>query len=667
MESKTFEKFLNDIEVIMRSKPTDSNDGIKINYDKIRQDMQEFNNFQDQYNQLTMAEQLKLFIKHKQSNIEGGLTPESLSGFEEYPRFEQLKSMATEGCRPFCKPDFKPNKGEGDFDRTTQREKLKHTIAQHIRKLQDKGHCLIFQKEMLQGVEGVHVSALHVACKESDTKGRPCTDATHSGLNEGTDMEQLTEYLGEYKLPQLKALARMLKVAKKRGHTLLHKTDVSSAFNCMYLHPDAALLQIFQVGEMLILPLVAGFGWAAAPAYYNVIAGAIDWAHNGGISSQRLDAWTFLQGESLSPRGKDNKDRSITYVDDSCGHSSIITVCVDMCDLKIIIRQLLGMQSYNDKKTEGPKKKLTIIGWECDMETYTIRPGVKGFCKLYYWTFRGLKTNKSIPVHDLHSAVSTLRWYSAVIPLASTFELQRLLTETQRRQTKEKRLVFCKLRKSAQRELEWWQWLLTENLKIPMLDSPVWYLAKDFKHKEVVTIYTDASGEIGGGYYIPKVSFGQFLWSNNEKDLYGIGEYTDINGLEFVTAVCTIICNREFLRNKIVRIFVDNTSAVTWLNKRRTSSMFGQTWMRLLISVMIEFEIILDCVHIAGKSNTIADSLSRFLQTQETQSLKTTCEERQVMSAESREIIWSMSSTPLAHEEYLTILRKLEAQDSITS
>jgi hypothetical protein len=54
----------------------------------------------------------------------------------------------------------------------------------------------------------------------------------------------------------------------------------------------------------------------------------------------------------------------MTYVDDSCGQSSTITVDGDMGDLHVIIDHLLCPAAYNLRKTEGPELLITIIGWE---------------------------------------------------------------------------------------------------------------------------------------------------------------------------------------------------------------------------------------------------------------------------------------------------------------
>ena len=80
----------------------------------------------------------------------------------------------------------------------------------------------------------------------------------------------------------------------------------------MLLSPEAALLQTFCIGDWVIIPLVAGFGWCACPAFYNVIASTISWAHNGGISPDQLDIWTRAQGHTPAPRNDDLTDRSFT-------------------------------------------------------------------------------------------------------------------------------------------------------------------------------------------------------------------------------------------------------------------------------------------------------------------------------------------------------------------
>jgi hypothetical protein len=117
--------------------------------------------------------------------------------------------------------------------------------------------------------------------------------------------------------------------------------------------------------------------------------------------------------------------------------------------------------------------------------------------------------------------------------------------------------------------------------------------------------------------------------------MFGRSDKTDINGLKFVAAVCAIIAERENLLGMVVYLHYNSTATVVWLNKQRTSQLFGQAWIRLLIAVIIKYDIMIDCVHIAGAINTLADALSCFLQTPELISFRTQSSEQPLLSATS--------------------------------
>ena len=154
--------------------------------------------------------------------------------------------------------------------------------------------------------------------------------------------------------------------------------------------------------------------------------------------------------------------------------------------------------------------------------------------------------------------------------------------------------------------------------------APFWFLAKADRNQIVYEMCTDASTSIGGGYYIPMPDcrdgstghFGQVKWSEEEKLMFGVVEVqdTDINILEFITVVLAILAEKDFLRGFTVRVQVDNTAAISWLNKLRTKHVNGQLWVAVLVDTLLLYNITLICDHIAGVSNIIADGLSRYVQ-----------------------------------------------------
>lgn len=276
MGTPEFSVFLDKVEKVMRQQPQERPDGIPLDVARIKDDFQQFNN--NIYGN-TKFQRLAALIHSRQLELPAGLTPTRLAGFENYPRFSQLQDMANNGIQPWVKTDFIPNKGDGDFARSPQYQRHGNIIIKHLRKLQDKGRIIMLPKVDVVGMDELHLSALHLTPNAGGDKWRVCVDATQSGLNNGTDMDAMTAYLGPHTMPKLQDVARMVHRAHHRPEGVLHKMDVSQAFNNMLLAPATALLQAFQVEEYVVIPVVSGFGTCGAPAHYNLIAGAIHWAH----------------------------------------------------------------------------------------------------------------------------------------------------------------------------------------------------------------------------------------------------------------------------------------------------------------------------------------------------------------------------------------------------
>ena len=261
-----------------------------------------------------------------------------------------------------------------------------------------------------------------------------------------------------------------------------------------------------------------------------------------------------------------------------------------------------------------------------------------------------------ISLSKLRKLVGVLRWYSAVIPFASTFALQALLTQKERQAVGISRMrdKVKSIRGEALREIKHWRFVVSQSLRDDLYwSAPMWFLAKAPSGQCEVEVWTAAATSLGGGYHIPLVDavdgssghFGQFLWSEAERLLFGAAdlETTDINVLEFVTAILAVVSERELLRGRVVRINVDNTAAISWLNKLRAKHVYGQVWVALLIYVMLEYSITIVCIHIAGVANITADALSRFLQECRDDLLSKGYLQSMMPSTDSRMVIWRAS------------------------
>jgi hypothetical protein len=182
--------------------------------------------------------------------------------------------------------------------------------------------------------------------------------------------------------------------------------------------------------------LVGMYGWAASPAYYDLIGKAVDWAHCGGIELSVLADLARQQNQSPVLRCPEwithtrLSRRSISYVDDTFMFSGVDSAKMDVSDFEVITTCLLGPLAVNPKKTEGPAC-MEVIGWTVDMIAGTIGPSLKGICKILHYIFGVMQpTVRSVSVDQLESLVGVLRHY-VVMPLlyGTLSQLQCQLTK----------------------------------------------------------------------------------------------------------------------------------------------------------------------------------------------------------------------------------------------
>jgi hypothetical protein len=602
------------------------------------------------------------------------LDPTAIQQFRGYPRFEQLRDLAVHGAHPLMKPDFIPNRGVNEEVLRPQYYRLRDAIHHQLAKLQRRHEALVLPKALLLGWEHLHASATHVVLKLSDSKGRVCSDPRSSGLNDGTDLEAIYEEVGHLKLPSLPDLAHLVVEARARGDVYLSKFDVSSAFNKYKLHWSLVGLLACEVDDYFVLPLVGIFGWSACPAYYDVISKAVEWALQGGISAPTLDQWRVqlsLPPISRQPEWLDPvrlQLRSLTYVDDTTIFSSNASIGMDHADVITIIKFLMGVAAVNEDKTEGPSLQLESLGWHVDMSTGSISPSLKGLCKLCYFVLRVVPPScRSISVELLHSMIGVLRHYATVMPLlyGSLNHLQRQLVAAQNSASLPR---FINLNAASKRELEFWRMTLLAGLR----DHGVWTCPAVFLQRPIAksadfVIHTDASSSLGGGYIVSAYSFGHWLWSCQEFDIFD-SDPSSINVLELAAVVVAIFENVSIFRNSTVSVFVDNTSALAWTNTLRASPPAAQPWISLLVLLCVLFNIHITATHIRGEDNVIADGLSRNVQEIITRVGQAGLSRPASMTPESRlQIFQTSSSTSGSQERWLLALKLLTDRGLIPS
>ncbi|XP_065192706.1 uncharacterized protein LOC135823789 [Sycon ciliatum] len=150
----------------------------------------------------------------------------------------------------------------------------------------------------------------------------------------------------------------------------------------------------------------------------------------------------------------------------------------------------------------------------------------------------------------------------------------------------------------CQEDIQWWLRLLEE------WNGKSFFLFPDWTPSPDLELFTDASGTLGWGAF----NSGRWLqgtWSS-EQLAHSI-EWKELYAL--VTACCT--WGKEWRQLRIT-MHCDNKAVVDCIRSGTSKSPPVMTLIRELFFVCARFNSTVAAAHIAGQSNCIADSLSRF-------------------------------------------------------
>ena len=138
------------------------------------------------------------------------------------------------------------------------------------------------------------------------------------------------------------------------------------------------------------------------------------------------------------------------------------------------------------------------------------------------------------------------------------------------------------------------------------------FLDQFWHSSERLTLFTDAAGGVG---------FGAIFGS---KWFYGAWPpawlHRNIAILEFFPIVLALgLCGSE-MSNRCILFFTDNDAVVQVINKQSCKDKTLMFFVRRMVSICLEHNIVFKAKHVPGVENTLADALSR-LQVQQFQLL----------------------------------------------
>ncbi|VDI83287.1 Hypothetical predicted protein [Mytilus galloprovincialis] len=122
-----------------------------------------------------------------------------------------------------------------------------------------------------------------------------------------------------------------------------------------------------------------------------------------------------------------------------------------------------------------------------------------------------------------------------------------------------------------------------------------------------VTLDTAGNPDLGCGVYFAG-RWAYFQWPSSWENP---DDMADITFLELVPIVLSILLFKEDLHNKRIIFQTDNTAIVSILNKKSSKSRRLMELVRPFVLHTMLFNMQFKAVHIEGRSNFIADAISR--------------------------------------------------------
>lgn len=246
-----------------------------------------------------------------------------------------------------------------------------------------------------------------------------------------------------------------------------------------------------------------------------------------------------------------------------------------------------------DDKTVQPTTVLTIYGIEVDSSCLECRLPQDKITKVKNALNQVMK-RKKIKLRDLQSLIGLLNFSCLVVCPGRTF-LRRLIDLTKNMTNP---FHFVRLTREARADILAWKIFIDSfNGKSVFLDDK-WVSSDHLK------LYTDASGSIGYA-----AVFGSWWFADKwVKDL----QHHQIALKELFPITLALEIWGQHMKNSKILFLTDNQAIVEVLNKKSCKDVLLMRLVRRLVIASLKFNILFRAKHIFGKSNILADQLSRF-------------------------------------------------------
>ena len=347
------------------------------------------------------------------------------------------------------------------------------------------------------------------------------------------------------------------------------KLDVESAFRIIPISPNDSPLLGFRWRDQFYMHAALPMGAASSSAIFETFSTALEWIGEKVLKVTKI----------------------VHVLDDFLLLASTKDKCQRDLQAFMMMCKRLGVP-LAPGKTVGPCTCIQFLGIEIDSVSMEARLPLDKLtkCRALLRSFMG---KEKVTLRELQSLVGVLSFACSVIRFARAF-LRRMIDLT---------LGITKpyhhIRLTSQVKLDlgvWLQFLDTYNGKSFFIDN-------DFLTGDYLQLFTDASGGKGYGAVCgPEWFFGE--WPVAWRTL-------NITVLELYPIFAAVEIWATSWENSSICFFTDNESLVSVLNKQSSKEPLVMGLLRKLILTCLRRNINFTARHVPGRSNTLADKLSR--------------------------------------------------------
>ena len=245
------------------------------------------------------------------------------------------------------------------------------------------------------------------------------------------------------------------------------------------------------------------------------------------------------------------------------------------------------------EKTESARQVITFMGLELDSSVMEARLPADKLEKLRTILDKYCKSRK-IKLKDLQSLLGLLNFCCNVVLPGRAF-LRRLTDLTKKVSCPSHRIT---LNKESRRDIVAWQTFIRHFNGKQLLLSQRWVTDTSLH------LFTDASGTLGFG-----AVFGtHWLYGSWPKEMFEL----NITFKELLPIVVAVNIWGPYLKNKCLVLHSDNLAVVHIVNKQSSKDPLIMHLVRKLVITCMSFNILVKSTHIPGKTNVLADFLSRL-------------------------------------------------------